>query len=66
MTKVFLPAKIMETESGLTTFFGEEGDIDSHFSCSRIDSSSANSLFVTTDRLLSNDALLGVMRNKVL
>ena len=66
MTKAFLPAKIMKTVSGLTTFFGGEGDIDSHFSSSRIDSCSANSLFVTTDRLLSNEALLGVMRNKVL
>ena len=66
MTKAFLPAKIMKTVSGLTTFFWGEGDIDSHFSSSRIDSCSANSLFVTTDRLLSNEALLGVMRNKVL
>lgn len=66
MTKAFLLAKIMKTVSGLTTFFWGEGDIDSHFSSSRIDSCSANSLFVTTDRLLSNEALLDVMRNKVL
>lgn len=66
MTKAFLPAKIMETVSGLTTFFGGEGDIDSHFSSYRIDSCSANSLLVTADRLLSNEALLGVMRNKFL